>query len=165
MDDCCWNDVTIIGHKEDLDNACYYNLSFSHFVPIPEGLTESQKETWCIKNWGTKIDHSFMFIKCRNDPHDERYNQNVFEAKFNTDYGPPIPFLKHFVQKYPRCWVKLLWSNENNKEGVFVHYIKNGKEKTVSTSWNQPDTFLTEENELYIPDSDSDSDSNSDSDY
>lgn len=158
MPNHCWNDLTIIGPKDNLDDFCKYNISFVHFFPPPDNLTDGQKYVWCIRNWGTNSDNFNLLIRGRDDPNDERYNENLLECKFTTAWAPPIDFLKKLVDKYPNCWVKLLWTTEHNTGGVFVYYLKNSKSQTICTRWNEPAPYLSENNTLYINDTELEND-------
>lgn len=164
MPNSCWNDLKIIGPKEDLDTFCKHNLSFSNFYPIPESLSEDEHYNWCINNWGTKWDHYDMLIYGRDNPDDDRYDENELVCKFTTAWAPPINFLKELIKQYPRCWLKLTWTTEHNTGGVFVHYIKKGKPKCILTRWIEPTICYNDahECEVYVSDYDTDTDTDTD---
>jgi hypothetical protein len=159
MPNHCWNILTIVGHKEDLDEFKKHKLSFQHFNPIPEHLTDAEKYEWMLDNWGTKWDNYEFEIL--GDDTRESYNHNVLECRFITAWSPPIRFLENLVKQFPRCWLKLFWKTEHDTGGVFVHYYKNqdpAHPKTVVTNWNEAIPFLTANGKIYVPDDDSDTD-------
>ena len=115
MPNNCGNTVTIIGHEEDLNVFEEKQLAFSHFYPAPENADIN----WCHEHWGTKWDPYDLTVK--------RNGENGIEFRFCTAWAPPIPFLKHLLAQYPRCWIKLQFCEPMMMyAGVWIGYMKNG---------------------------------------
>lgn len=154
MPNHCWNTLTIIGHKEDLDEIRQNNLSFEYYCPPPNELTEEEKPYWRWANWGTKWEaFEICMIKKGTDPEvEDRINEYILEYTFTTAWSPPIKFLECLLKKYTRCWIKLLWNTEDDNAGVFVQYYKNGTPITTNVTWMEAVPRLTTDGEIYVPD-------------
>ena len=127
------NTVTIIGHKEDLDLFEEHQLSFSYFSPCP---VQEEVVDWCYENWGTKWDPYDITI--------ERNGENGIEFRFSTAWSPPVPFLKHLLTQYPRCWIKLQFGEPMMMyAGIWIGYMKNGQLKERDLDWIEPLAMLT----------------------
>ena len=134
------NTVTIIGHKQDLDLFEDHQLSFSHFYPCP---IQEEVVDWCYENWGTKWDPYDLTIK--------RGGEMEIRFDFCTANGPPIAFLKNLLVQYPRCWIKLEFSEVMMMiAGVWVGYMKNGILKEKYMDWTEPMACLTADGELLV---------------
>lgn len=132
MPNNCGNTVTIIGHKEDLDLFAEKQLAFSHFYPPPENA----EADWCNEQWGTKWDPYDITIE-RNGP-------NGIEFNFSTAWSPPIPFLKHLLKQYPRCWIKITYGECMAMfAGIWIGYMKKGELKERDLDWIEPMAVLT----------------------
>ena len=131
------NTITIIGHKEDLDLFEEHQLTFSYFSPSPNG----DDIEWCYENWGTKWDPYQLNIK--------RGGEMEIQFDFCTANGPPIAFLKNLLVQYPRCWIKLQFSEVMWMiAGVWIGYMKNGALKEKYLDWTEPMPCLTEDGEI-----------------
>ena len=133
------NTVTIIGHKEDLDLFEEYRLAFSYFYPSPN----QNDVEWCYDNWGTKWDPYELTSK--------RGGELEIQFYFCTANAPPIAFLKNLLVQYPRCWIKLEFSEVMfMMAGVWVGYIKNGLLKEKYMDWIEPMACLTTNGKLMV---------------
>ena len=132
MPNSCGNTVTIVGHEEDLDLFAEKQLAFSFFYPAPENADSN----WCNEHWGTKWDPYHITIE-RNGP-------NGIEFNFSTAWAPPIPFFKHLLTQYPRCWMKLTYGEPMMMvSGIWIGYMKNGTMKERMLDWIEPMAMLT----------------------
>jgi hypothetical protein len=156
MPNNCRNIITIVGHKEDLQEINANKLSFEYFCPPPDTLTEKEQYNWRINNWGTKWDaYDMEIIEETSDMGDEYTRDHIFEATFTTAWDPPIPFVESLLKLFPRCWMKLTWKTEDNQAGVFVQYYKNrDPTKSVATyaKWFEAEPRLTTSGEILVPD-------------
>ena len=139
MPNDCGNSVTIIGHKEDLDVFEEKQLAFSYFYPAPENNTIE----WCYEHWGTKWDPYGLTV--------HRNGDNGIFFNFATAWAPPIPFLKHLLTQYPRCWIKITYSEpEMMFGGVWIGYMKHGLLKERAMDWMEPLPMLTTKGEILM---------------
>jgi hypothetical protein len=147
MPNHCWNTLTIIGHKEDLDEIRENKLSFSYYCPLPDTLTDAEKHCWRCDNWGTKWEAYDVSIT-----EYDKDMENVFECSFTTAWSPPIPFLTTLLKRYPRSWMKLLWKTEDDVAGVFVQHNNKYNEPVITNvRWNEAVPMLTSDGKIYIP--------------
>jgi hypothetical protein len=144
MPNICFNTVSIIGHKEDLDLFEAHKLSFQHFHPRPDDQEDNWYEWNCV-NWGTKWEYfpESYTVKGRDT--------NFLRVTFETAWAPPFKFLEHLLKSYPRCWIKLEFWIEDNDEGVWIAFMKDGKLQEKGLGWQVPEARLTTSGEILIP--------------
>jgi hypothetical protein len=136
------NTLNIVGHKEDLDVFEGAEFSFQQLVPPPSGLQDMNLYSWKLENWGTKWDR-YEFVLDRKD-------ENILVVSFDTAWDPPLLFLRHLHDLYPRCWFKLRWLNEDFSAGICLIYKKTGVAETqyACMRWMEPPPYLTTQGEL-----------------
>jgi hypothetical protein len=147
MPNHCNCHVTVIGHKEDLDEFEEHQLSFQHFVPRPVEA-EADWYTWNVQHWGTKWEAWDYELKERDE--------NFLVVDFTTAWAPPIAFFEALLQRYPRCWLKCIFNEESGMAGVWVGSVKAGVVKSKNLVWDEPEPALTTDGEIYIPDEEED---------
>lgn len=144
MPNICYNKISIVGHKEDLDLFEQHKLSFEHFYPIPTDQEANWYE-WRCANWGTKWPYDPESYKV-----DVR-DTNFMRVKFETAWSPPFKFLEHLLRTYPRCWVKVEFYIEDMQDGVWIAYMKDGMLREKGLDWIMPEPRLTTTGEILIP--------------
>ncbi len=171
MPNHCVCKVTVIGHKEDLDEFEEHQLSFQHFVPRPVEA-EADWYTWNVQHWGTKWEAWDYELKERDE--------NFLIVEFTTAWSPPIAFFEALLQRYPRCWLKCSFHEEGGMAGVWIGFIKDksprsqselgfikeGSVKSKYLLWSEPEPRLTTDGKIYIADEEEDEeDENEDINY
>jgi Ferredoxin-like domain in Api92-like protein len=141
MPDICYNSLYIIGHKEDLDEIEAAKFSFQEFVPRPADQEENWYE-WNNANWGTKWDRGEYILNHRSD--------NQLAIGFQTAWCPPLKVLEAVLKKYPRSWMKLTYSSEDNASGVWIGHMATGELTVQQLHWIQPEPRLTTKGEILI---------------
>lgn len=136
MPNWCYNKVTIIGHKEDLDQFEEQRFSFSYFVPPPADCPYE----WYRDNWSVRSEHHEYEVKIRDE--------NLYVAGFDTAWGPPIRFFRKLLEKYPRCWLKCAYTIEDGVAGIWLGHYKNGEFKEQWFDWIEPRPDLTTDGQI-----------------
>ena len=142
MPNDCFTEITIIGHKEDLDLFQEKKLRFSYFVEEPEGADNN----WRVDNWGVNWDNvhtkDYKFI-FRSD--------NALVVKFWTPWSPPLAFLENLLKRYDRCWIKASWYIYQGGSGLWIAYMRDGVIVEKGLDWVEPEAILTVDGQLVIP--------------
>ena len=147
MPNHCWNTLTVIGHEADVKELLESEFKFSTFLPVPASVEKSSESfvhtEWCTKHWGTKWEH-WDYKQLHESP-------NACEVQFTTAWCPPFEFLRHLLERFPRCWFKLTFKTEAEEAGIWIAY--NWKEELIERKmfWVEPMPALTADGEIYIP--------------
>lgn len=147
MPNHCTCKVTVIGHKEDLDEFEEHQLSFQHFVPrLANAEVEAEADwyTWNVQHWGTKWEAWDYEMRARDE--------NFLVVEFTTAWSPPVAFFETLLHRYPRCWLKCTFHEEGGMAGVWIGWVKAGVVKSKHMVWEEPEARLTTDGEIYIPD-------------
>lgn len=145
MPNHCWNTLTVIGHEADLNALLESEFMFSAFLPIPAEIERTGRESteWCWKHWGTKWEH-WDYEKTHESP-------NECQVRFTTAWNPPYAYLRHVLERFPRCWLKLTFKTEADEAGVWIAYNWKGSLVEQKMLWFEPMPALTSLGEIYIP--------------
>jgi hypothetical protein len=147
MPNHCTCHVTVIGHKEDIDEFAEHQLSFQHFVPRPADA-DMDWHTWNVEHWGTKWEAW--------DYEEKIHEDNILDVEFVTAWAPPVAFFESLLLKYPRCWLKCMFNEESGSAGVWIGWVKAGTVKSKHMLWSEPEPVLTADGRIYISGSDED---------
>lgn len=145
MPNHCWNTLIVIGYERDLDVLEQTEFKFAALLPIPDNLDNENDERheWCVGNWGTKWE--------RWD-YDKSYRcKYEISVTFDTAWNPPFAYLRHVLERFPRCWLKLTFATEANEAGVWIAYKWKNELVEKKMFWNEPMAALNYNAEIVIP--------------
>jgi hypothetical protein len=89
---------------------------------------------WCLKKWGTKWDvpHSQVYLNAEEEDQDK--DTDVWEASFDTAWGPPVEWVEHVSKNFPELLFRIEYSEMGMWFAGYATYIdgeetesKNGK--------------------------------------
>ncbi len=106
MPNDCWNNLTIIGSKEDIARYAAKELKKMDGQTIPE---------WAIK------------VEC--------VGSRGIIYKVWSRWQPEFHWLEGLLDKYPSLWIKDEWSEEGGYEGVWVGTVKEGEKVIQRMEW------------------------------
>ena len=159
MPNTCVNMVTIIGHKEDLDELEASKFNFENIVPVPE--PQGDIYSWRNIPYSAEDVNKLYEFRCEKwgtkwNRYDESYQMrmrrpNYMHVVFHTAWCPPMPIFEAILRKYPRSWLKLEYSTEDYECGVWTGNMNNGELVSKSLEWDEPRAELTTAGEIYLP--------------
>jgi hypothetical protein len=128
----CWNILTIMGSKHDIQQLADSQLEFNRLYPVPENALPDTV-TWKKRHWGTKWDRWEYVVLL--------HEENALHVTFTTANTPPFNIIRHIVDRMPRSWLKLIFSTEDNAAGIFIHYRHQNRSVTRHMMWQEPDSM------------------------
>lgn len=148
MPNYCYNDLTVVGPKKDIIELREKEIDFEYFYPTPDNIAGDEIINWRTAYWGTKWSACDLYIKdttyFRFDSgrETELIDNNILEAKFNTAWGPPVQFFRHYLRDHPECRIKLQFTVvEMDISGIVILEMKDGEIVEKSLDWECFNTF------------------------
>ena len=75
----------------------------------------------------------------------QKRGANAVILRMWSPWAPPFNWLSELIDKYPRCWIKNEWNEEDGMTGVWIGFVNNDNEKTVKQmSWREEIRYLME---------------------
>ena len=108
----CENTITIFANAATIEELRQVEFNPEVFLPTPyyeEG--DRRWITWRYENWGTKRMYRFRVLR-------EGVKGLVF--KITSVRGPPIPFFKFLLNKFPEMKLKCEFLDENGYGGIWI---------------------------------------------
>jgi hypothetical protein len=123
----CWNTITITSSKKELKNIIKNEFQY-----------KNESDEYVYKENITIIKEGSRGLK----------------LKMLTIWRPDFDLLEKIVKKFPFCWIKNEWINEEGDAGIWIGFLQeNGNKNIDQFEWSDLSIeteyyhFLTEEEE------------------
>ena len=113
-----------------MPNECYNNI----IISCPDSIELHELYTELIKTEDEKKNEHLYYYKNITI---EKKTNNLIKFRQITKWNPDYDWLEGLIIKYPNCWVKNDWYDEDTREGIWIGNT-NEEDNIIMSEWQIP---------------------------